>query len=97
MHIKYYTQKGSIYIHTVEDSGYYWVKEDADGGIHPLVEALHISKDKLQELISEYPSSLLDKTLCFDMGVEKEFFDDADHDLYGIGCSSRVVKIEKTD
>jgi hypothetical protein len=119
MHIKYYTQKGSVYIHTFEESGDYWIKEDTAGQIHSLAGGLHISKNKLQELVREYPSTLLDKTYCFDMGVEKEFFDDAkreqfdgvfnaedtvilfmvkrEQDRYGIGCSSRVVKIEKTD
>lgn len=119
MHIKYHTKKGSIYIHTIEGENDYWVKEDINGEIHPLVEGLHIAKDKLQELISEYPSTLLDKTYCFDMGVEKEFFYDAkreqtpavietevtvilfmikrEHEHFGIGCSSQVVEIEKTD
>lgn len=82
MHIKYHTSKGSIYTHTFEGGQDYWVKEDRDGGIHPLAEGLHISKAKLQELVSEYPSTLLDKTYCFDVGVEKEFFDDAKAEQY---------------
>ena len=77
MHIKYYTKKGSVYVHTVDGSMNYWVKEDTDGEFHPIAEALHISKARLLDLIKEYPSSLLDKTLAFDAGVEQEFFDDA--------------------
>ena len=77
MHIKYHTSKGSSYTHTFEGGQDYWVKEDKDGEIHSLAEGLHISKKKLSELVREYPSTLLDKTYCFDIGVEKEFFDDA--------------------
>ena len=82
MHIKYYTKKGSVYIHTIEESHEYWIKEDTDGEVHPIVEALHISVNKLQELIREYPSTLLDKTYCFEMGAEKEFFDDAKREVF---------------
>ncbi|MEN6308805.1 MAG: hypothetical protein ABFD91_13745 [Anaerohalosphaeraceae bacterium] len=77
MHIKYYTSKGSIYTHVLDSSRDYWLKEDQFGQILPLTEGLPISKKKLQELIKEYPSTLLDKTYCFDETVEKEFFDDA--------------------
>jgi hypothetical protein len=76
MHIKYYTSKGSIYTHTLEGKQDYWVKEDTDGGILPLAEGLHISIKKLQKLIKKYPSTVFDKTYCFDDHVEKEFFDD---------------------
>jgi hypothetical protein len=77
MQIRYHTSKGSVYIHTLGGDQDYWVKEDAEGAIHPLAEGLHISKSKLQELVREYPSTLLDKTYCFDIGVEREFFTDA--------------------
>jgi hypothetical protein len=77
MRIKYHTSKGSIYTHTLKGERDYWVKEDKDGQVHPLMEAIHISKAKLQELVREYPSTLLDRTYCFDAGVEKEFFEDA--------------------
>ncbi|MHC4855867.1 MAG: hypothetical protein ACYS72_05630 [Planctomycetota bacterium] len=86
MRIKYHTSKGSIYTHTFEGEQDYWVKEGKDGRIHPLAEGLHISKAKLTELVREYPSSLLDRTYCFNAGVEKEFFEDAKveacNDLY---------------
>jgi hypothetical protein len=91
MKIKYHTVKGSIYTHTLEGIDDYWVKEDRDGEIHPLVEGLHISKKKLQELVREYPSTLLDKTYCFDMGVEREFFDDAKREEF-----EGVFETEKT-
>lgn len=81
MQIKYHTSKGSIYTHTIQGEHDYWVKEDEHGEIHPLAEGLHISKARLQELVREYPSTLLDKTYCFDVGVEKEFFDDAKREL----------------
>lgn len=77
MHIKYSTSKGSMYTHVLDSARDYWLKEDSSGQIHPLTEAIPISKKKLQELIKEYPSTLLDKTYCFDQTVEKEFFDDA--------------------
>ena len=76
MQIKYHTRKGSIYTHTLEGDQDYWIQEDREGGIHPLVEGLHVSKKKLQKLLREYPSTVLDKTYCFDDNVEKEFFDD---------------------
>jgi len=117
MYIKYTTSKGSVYTHHYEGTREYWMKEDADGQIHPVVEGLHISKKRLKELIKEYPSSLLDKTYCFDEGFEREFFDDAKREQadclfeaeetviffivkresgrHGMGCSSRVVRIEK--
>jgi hypothetical protein len=62
MQIRYHTSKGSVYIHTLSSDRDYWVKEDTK---------------KLQELVREYPSTLLDKTYCFDVGVEREFFTDA--------------------
>ena len=76
MHIKYYTSKGSIYTHKFEGNQDYWTKEDKDGETYPLVEGLHISIKKLQALIKDYPSTVLDKTYCFDDNVEREFFDD---------------------
>ena len=82
MHMKYYTSKGSIYTHTLDGNQDYWVKVDKDEEIHPLAGGIHISKTRLQELVDEYPSTLLDKTCCFDVGVEKEFFEDAKRETY---------------
>ena len=82
MHIKYHTSKGSVYTHTLTGDQDYWVKEDKDGKIHPLAGGIHISKARLQELVDEYPSTLLDKTCCFNVGVEKEFFEDAKRETY---------------
>jgi len=77
MQRRFSTQKGSTYIQTIEGENEYWRKEDANGQIHPLAAGIHISRQKLQELVDEYPASLLDKTYCFDVDVEREFFEDA--------------------
>jgi hypothetical protein len=77
MQTKYYTTKGSIYIHVFEGEKDYWIKEDHNGEIHTLASGLHISKQSLQELVQEYPSTLLDKTYLFGDGAEEEFFADA--------------------
>ena len=45
-------------------------------------EGFIFPKSRLQELVDEYPSTLLDKTCCFDVGVEKEFFEDAKRETY---------------
>jgi hypothetical protein len=82
MQIKYYTSKGSMYVHEIEGENEFWFKKDKEDDIHPLVAGIHISKKRLQELVSEYPSTLLDKTYCFDVGVEKEFFEDAKREKY---------------
>ena len=82
MQTKYFTSKGGIYVHEIEGKNEFWFKEDKEGEIHPLVAGIHISKKRLQELVSEYPSTLLDKTYCFDVGVEKEFFEDAKRETY---------------
>lgn len=91
MKIRYYTKKGSVYIQTICDEGEYWVKEDADGTLHSLVSGLHISRARLQELVHEYPSTLLDKTYCFEFGVEKEFFEDAKREKF-----SGMMEAEET-
>jgi len=76
MQIRYHTTKGSTYTHTVEGTQDHWVQEDKEGASHSLVEGLHISKKKLQILLRDYPSTVLDKTYCFDDRVEKQFFED---------------------
>ena len=119
MKTKYYTVKGSIYSHICESDEDYWIKEDPGGDIHALADGIHITRQSLQELVREYPSTLLDKTYIFGDGVEEEFFDDArrehadgltagdetvilflvkhDSGRYQLGCSSRVVNIEKAE
>ncbi len=82
MKIKYYTAKGSVYIQTQSHVGNYWVKIDADGGMHSLAGAVPIARARLQELIDEYPRTLLDRTYCFDVGAEKEFFEDAQRERF---------------
>ena len=77
MKIRYYTAKGSIYTRTRSEVGEYWIKEEPNGTLHPLAGGIHIMRRGLQELIDEYPRTLLDKTYCFNIGAEKEFFEDA--------------------
>jgi len=49
MYIEYHTRKESIYTHKFEGNQDYWIKEDKNGKIHPLVEGLPISvKQKIQ-------------------------------------------------
>lgn len=82
MQRRFVTQKGSTYIQTIQGRSEYWRKENSDGQIHPLAAGIHISRQKLQELVEEYPSSLLDRTYCFDADVEREFFEDARREVY---------------
>lgn len=91
METRYYTKKGSVYIQTTTEVGEYWVKEDADGVMHSLAGGIHIARTKLQELIDEYPRTLLDKTFCFNIGVEKEFFDDAKREKF-----TGLIEVEPT-
>lgn len=77
MEKKYFTKRGSVYIQKIEGSEEFWIKQEPNGQVHQLMGGIHISRQKLNELIKEYPSSLLDKTYCFDADVEREFFEDA--------------------
>ena len=92
METKYYTTKGSIYSHVCQGDREYWAKENIDGGIHALADGIHISKQNLQELVREYPSTLLDKTYLFGDGAEEEFFDDARReDAHGLTDGEETV------
>ena len=82
MQRKYFTKKESVYIQTIEGNKEFWIKQDKDGEIQPLMGGIHISRGKLKELMKEYPSSLLDKTYCFDADVEREFFEDAKREKF---------------
>ena len=77
MEKRYFTKKGAVYIQKIEGAKESWIKQEKSGETHPLTGGIHLSRKKLKELIREYPSSLLDKTYCFDIDVEKEFFEDA--------------------
>lgn len=77
MQIQYTTQSGSVYIRTVDDSGDLWHKLDKAGHQFSLAGAMHITRRRLQTLITDYPLHALDQTVCFGEGVAKEFFDDA--------------------
>jgi len=79
--LKYFTKRGSVYTRQIEGERELWLKEDRGGIIHSLAGGIHISIEKLQKLVSDYPS-LLDRTYCFDMGVEKEFFDGAKKEAF---------------
>ena len=77
MEIRYFTTMGSVYTQRIEGEDEFWFKQEKDGHTVFLAAAVHITFTKLKELISEYPSSLLDKTYCFSADVEKEFLADA--------------------
>lgn len=77
MIIRYFTQKGSVYIHQTEGADVNWYKRDKTGLFQPLVGAIHLKRARLQELLREYPTSVLDTTVSFGSDLAKEFFDDA--------------------
>ena len=56
--------------------------EDKGGNLRSLVGGIHMALARLRELIKEYPATLLDQTLCFDAGVEAEFFEDAKREKF---------------
>lgn len=93
MKFRYFTAKGSTYIQTKTEVGEYWVKQGADGVIHALAGGVHISRQTLQELIDEYPRTMLDKTFCFNLGVEKEFFEDAQRESFRGGIEDEPTVI----
>ncbi len=82
MERKYFTKKGTVYIQRIKRGKEFWIKQDTNGQTHQLMGGIHISRQKLKELIREYPSSLLDKTYCFDADVEREFFEDAKREKF---------------
>ena len=82
MQIRYFTKNGSVYTKTIENGREYWTSEDKDGNLCPLAGGIHIALSKLRELVREYPSTMLDQTLCFDAGVEAEFFEDAKRERF---------------
>jgi hypothetical protein len=82
MQRKFFTKKGSIYIQAGKKGREIWVKQEKDGRLQSLAGGIHISKKKFKELIKEYPSSLLDRTYCFDIDAEKEFFEDAKREKF---------------
>jgi len=94
METRYFTKKGSIYIQKIEGGQEFWIKKEKDGEIYPLAAAVHLASRKLKELVKEYPSSLLDRTYCFETDVEKEFLEDAKNEAF-IG-NLRDVQVEQT-
>ncbi len=77
MQIHYHTKSGSIYIRTKSAAGDTWHKLDAGGEHQSLAGGMHLTRKRLQQLITDYPVTALDHTVCFGEGVAKEFFDDA--------------------
>ncbi len=77
MKIHYHTKSGSIYIRTMAEGGDVWHREDADGNREALAGGIHLTRRRLQQIITDYPVTARDKTTCFGEAVAKEFFDDA--------------------
>jgi hypothetical protein len=82
MQRKFFTKKGSVYTQSIRRGKELWIKEDRNGEIQTLVGGIHISRKRFRELLKEYPSSLLDTTYCFDLDVEREFFEDAKRERF---------------
>jgi len=98
MQRKFFTAKKSVYIQTIHPAigkrvEELWTKQDKGGEVQPLAGGIYISRKKIKELIKEYPSSLLDKTYCFDADVEREFFEDAKREKFtgSIGSEETVI------
>ena len=92
MQTSYFTKRGSVYKHKVEGDNEIWFKEDRSGEVYALAGGIHISIKKLQKIVSDYPS-LLDRTYAFDMGVEKEFFENAKKERFtgDIGNEETII------
>ena len=92
MQTSYFTKRGSIYTHKVDAEKEIWFKEDRAGEMHSLAGGVYITIRKLQKLVSDYPL-LLDRTYAFDMGVEKEFFEEAKKEQFkgDIGDEETII------
>ena len=73
---KYHTKSGSVYVHTVDAYGDTWEKMDRDGKYASLAGAVHLTRRRLQSLITDYPIAALTRTTIFGKTVAREFFDD---------------------
>jgi len=73
---KYHTKSGSVYIRTVDAYGDTWEKLDGKGQYESLAGAVHMSRGRLQALITDYPIAALSRTTIFGKTVAREFFDD---------------------
>ena len=73
---KYTTKSGSVYIHTVDAYGDTWEKLDREGQYTSLAGAMHLTRRRLQELITEYPIAALNRTAFLGKIIAKEFFND---------------------
>ncbi|MDD5326859.1 MAG: hypothetical protein PHY02_03480 [Phycisphaerae bacterium] len=77
MQRKYFTRKAGVFFQSVRSGKELWIKQDRSGKIQRLAGGLLLPRGKFEELIEEYPSSLLDKTNCLDAEVARELFEDA--------------------
>lgn len=76
MQYKYHTKSGSLYIRTVDAYGDTWDKIDKDGNLTPLAGAMHITRRRLQEIITDYPLIILNRTALLGKSIAKDFFED---------------------
>lgn len=77
--IHYHTKSGSIYVRTVDETGESWHRETPDGKRFDLAGGMHLTRQRLQQIITDYPANVMDKTACLCEGVAIEFFFDAKH------------------
>ena len=91
MQYKFHTRSGSVYVHTVDTYGDTWHKVDRKGGESPLAGAVHLTRRRLQELITDYPIAALARTAFLSVSVAKEFFDDVERE-----GSARVPETEES-
>jgi len=119
MQVHYHTKSGSVYVHTTDAYGDDWYKIDNEGRQSPLAGAMHLTRRRLQEIVTDYPVAALLRTTILGESVAREFFDDVKREgskqvppgeessifflidrgngQYGLGYSSRVMKIEALD
>lgn len=76
MQYKYHTKSGSIYIRTLDTYGDSWDKIDKEGNLTPLAGAMHISRQRLQEIIADYPLIILSRTALIGKSIARDFFED---------------------
>lgn len=80
MQYKYHTKSGCVYVRTVDVYGDDWVRLVPGGRPEPLAGAMHVTRRRLQELITDYPVNVLDHTALIGRCIAKEFFDDVERE-----------------
>jgi hypothetical protein len=76
MQYKYHTKSGSVYVRTVDAYGDTWDKFDKAGQSVSLAGAIHLTRKRLQEIVTDYPVTALVQTTILGQSVAREFFDD---------------------